>query len=550
MRRGKPKLLKKIKIKPQYSPSSNIINKPSFITPSNINPQNKHNQTQKIGIKNKNAPIKFDNFTPRYSLHPKKNEKKNIQINDEEIKKVTKNFLFSKVLSETKNTSYSFCGNQDPEILKKIKNVMCPICQELIINPIQCQACQYLFCKKCIEEFQSNTEKDKCFFNHNFIKKDNNDDIIETFNEILLNCPYKENGCLEKIKMKNYDEHIQNCEYGMFNIKGSKFLCENCKKIIGNSGEIIIHIKKCNPKLSNSIFQIKEYPNNSIYIGQYKNDLRDGYGIYIIKGKRFFEGMWKNDIREGECRMVNIDTELFFGFQYNTIDNNDNNIDNNKNNTLSKSTLLNNNNENLNGKGILFFPPMGIVFKGNFINGKLNGEGEVNISHNNYYAKGNFINNKLNGFGMHSTDEEAYFGYFKNGDKNGFGVSILKNGFVRSGMWENGKEIGYFGLKKFGQKDYLYYGEELGNGKKFFYDCKLNYIGEKNDLLENDGIGIFVGKKTGNIYKGEFKNNLRDGYGTVYNKNGKIIEQGFYCNGSLEFSSLDSNQVIYEENIE
>ena len=73
MRRGKPKLLKKIKINPQYSPSSNIINKPSFITPSNINPQNKHNQTQKIGIKNKNAPIKLDNFTPRYSLHPKKN---------------------------------------------------------------------------------------------------------------------------------------------------------------------------------------------------------------------------------------------------------------------------------------------------------------------------------------------------------------------------------------------------------------------------------------------------------------------------------------------
>ena len=45
--------------------------------------------------------------------------------------------------------------------------------------------------------------------------------------------------------MKNYDEHIQNCDYGMFNLKGSKFLCEKCKKKKGNVGVIIINIKKC-----------------------------------------------------------------------------------------------------------------------------------------------------------------------------------------------------------------------------------------------------------------------------------------------------------------
>ena len=57
--------------------------------------------------------------------------------------------------------------------------------------------------------------------------------------------------------------------------------------------------------------------------------------------------------------------------------------------------------------------------------------------------------------------------------------------------------------------------------------------------MENDGIGIFIGKKTGNIYKGEFKNNLRNGLGTVYDKNGNIIEQGFYNDGSLQISVLD-----------
>ena len=101
MRRGKPKLLKKIKIKPQLSPSTNIKNKPSFLTTTNANIQNKHNQTQKIGIKTKNAPVKLDSITPKYSLQPKKNEKKNIQINDEEIKKVTKKFLFTKLLKNS-----------------------------------------------------------------------------------------------------------------------------------------------------------------------------------------------------------------------------------------------------------------------------------------------------------------------------------------------------------------------------------------------------------------------------------------------------------------
>ena len=85
----------------------------------------------------------------------------------------------------------------------------------------------------------------------------------------------------------------------------------------------------------------------------------------------------------------------------------------------------------------------------------------------------------------------------------------------------------------------MYFGEELENGKKFFYDVNEFYIGEKNDKMENDGIGIFIGKKTGNIYKGEFKNNLRNGLGTVYDKNGNIIEQGFYNDGSLQISVLE-----------
>lgn len=535
MRRGKPRLLKKIKIKPQNSPSSNLISKTPNVQ-NQIN-QMRHNHTQKIGIKTKKLEsFRMNvNLTPRVSLKPK-NEGNNLEISDQEIKRITKHFLFTKILLENKNQSYSFCGNQDPEILKKIKNVMCPICKEIILNPIECEACQYIFCNKCILDFQKNSESENCFFMHKFIKSEKNNEIIENFNNILLYCPYKNSGCLEKIKMKNYDEHIQNCDYGMFNLKGSKFLCENCKKKTGNAGEILIHIKKCFPKLKNCNFQIKEYPNNAIYIGQYKNDLRDGYGIYIIKGKKFFEGMWKNDIREGECRMVNVETELFFGYQINK---EINNIEQNNIIIESNSSLNNINNETLNGKGILFFPPMGIIFKGRFINGKLNGEGEVCISQNNYYAKGEFENNKLNGFGMHSADDEAYFGFFKNGDKEGFGVSIFKNGFVRCGLWKNGFENSYFCIKKYGEKNFLYFGEELENGKKFFYDVNEFYIGEKNDKMENDGIGIFIGKKTGNIYKGEFKNNLRNGLGTVYDKNGNIIEQGFYNDGSLQISVLD-----------
>ena len=229
MRRGKPRLLKKIKIKPQNSPSSNIISKTPNVQ-NQIN-QMRHNHTPKIGIKSKKLEsYKINvNLTPRASLKPK-NEGNNLEISDEEIKRITKNFLFTKILLENKNQSYSFCGNQDPEILKKIKNVMCPICKEIILNPIECEACQYIFCNKCILDFQKNSESENCFFMHKFIKSEKNNEIIENFNNILLYCPYKNSGCLEKIKMKNYDEHIQNCEYGMFNLKGSKFLCEKCKK--------------------------------------------------------------------------------------------------------------------------------------------------------------------------------------------------------------------------------------------------------------------------------------------------------------------------------
>ena len=71
MRRGKPRLLKKIKIKPQNSPSSNLISKTPNVQ-NQIN-QMRHNHTQKIGIKTKKLEsFRMNvNLTTRSSLNPK-----------------------------------------------------------------------------------------------------------------------------------------------------------------------------------------------------------------------------------------------------------------------------------------------------------------------------------------------------------------------------------------------------------------------------------------------------------------------------------------------
>ena len=47
----------------------------------------------------------------------------------------------------------------------------------------------------------------------------------------------------------------------------------------------------------------KTYKNGK-YKGEFKNDLKDGKGIYYYNDENRYEGEWKNDLKEGRLREI------------------------------------------------------------------------------------------------------------------------------------------------------------------------------------------------------------------------------------------------------
>mgnify|MGYP002862731071 CR=1 FL=1 len=52
----------------------------------------------------------------------------------------------------------------------------------------------------------------------------------------------------------------------------------------------------------------KTYKNGK-YKGEFKNDLKDGKGIYYYNDENRYEGEWKNDLKEGESCCIKIHRE-------------------------------------------------------------------------------------------------------------------------------------------------------------------------------------------------------------------------------------------------
>ena len=143
----------------------------------------------------------------------------------------------------------------------------------------------------------------------------------------------------------------------------------------------------------------------------------------------------------------------------------------------------------------------GNLYIGLFINNHLNGMGEKYGLNNESYF-GNFKDGLFEGNGKETTDIYEYEGEFKKGLKDGKGKIVFKN----NGDWYEG----YFKNDKFN-----------GEGHYFWKKNGYEYIGNYLDgIIEGNGIYKY-GEKA--VYKGEFKNGIKEGKGELITKNNKII---------------------------
>jgi len=211
-----------------------------------------------------------------------------------------------------------------------------------------------------------------------------------------------------------------------------------------------------------------------------------------------------------------------------------------------------------------------------------------------YYGSLDEAENR-HGYGRTQTDsgKTVYDGQYHDDKRSGFGVSYFKTGKISYvGNWDNDKQHG-FGIEFRATDGSVSIGRFNHGSKKAIsskYDKNGNLMSVTNTFDENSKGGVITfnqengnmliapadgGKQTVNgtvinaqgylIYKGEFKNNCRDGNGTAFNNDGTVKYQGgfkkdkYSGNGILylsdsvisgEFSSGTVNGKAVEKNSE
>ena len=460
--------------------------------------------------------------------------------------------------------------NKDNVIEKdNIENLICPICFYILKDPISCSNKKnaHSFCKECIDQYLK--EKNKCpICKQNFEYKINNE-LNDSLKKLSFECLFQKEGCKDILPYSEYLNHINNCKYDnnieyeciikKFNYHNKEF--EICG-FVGNKIKIEQHFKICGLSqykcfiCGKNILQMdiedhftneckiryEKYPNGDIYIGEKKNNLKEGFGLCFYSTGGSFIGQFKNGMKEG------FGVEKYF--------NRDNYIGEFKNDLREGIGIYSSFNQGSryqgefknglkHGYGIQYFPD-GIRYEGEFKNNHWDGYGFHIFSDGNKYI-GEFKNCYKEGFGIqYFSDGAKYIGMFNKGEKEGNGILYYPNGDKYKGNFKNEKSDGY-GI--------LY----LSDGAIYEGEFKNNYLegygifkGASGDKYEGefkkskrDGIGkIFFPE--GDIYEGEFKNNMEIGCGILYCTTGERIE-GEFINGKF-YSHFKLINKIYREN--
>ena len=241
---------------------------------------------------------------------------------------------------------------------------------------------------------------------------------------------------------------------GNFLLKKMKFKYKGDKDLDGKKFGFGIIIYEDSSKLIGNFFDsklngiVKFYNcglDNSTYIGEYKNNIPLGYGIYSRQGLKL-EGMnWnKNYIN-------NIGIAVW------------------DNNELYEGEFKDNLKE---GIGTYRWED-GSIYMGSFKNNQLNGYGYINFANGNSY-EGEFIEGYLSGWGRFNwEDGKCYVGNYKKNKKNGFGIFIssFQPLIALIGFWEKGKQNGLFVNLVNGYSKYYFY----QNSKKYM---EIEFLGD------------------------------------------------------------------------
>ena len=161
-------------------------------------------------------------------------------------------------------------------------------------------------------------------------------------------------------------------------------------------------------------FKIKSYPT-SVYMGEIKNNKRNGKGVMKYNSNRVYEGDWEDDVRSGKGYEHFANGNTYVG-------------------EFKASRPW--------GKGVYKWIN-GEVYDGEWLNGLKHGYGIWKGIYGDSYI-GEWKNSRADGYGVHTwSNGDRYEGEWQACLKNGNGTDIFANGDVYIGQYKEGKPNGY-----------------------------------------------------------------------------------------------------------
>jgi hypothetical protein len=184
--------------------------------------------------------------------------------------------------------------------------------------------------------------------------------------------------------------------------------------------------------------------------------------------------------------------------------------------------------DTINGYGTFIYPN-GSKYSGMWLNGKKHGQGRLDYADCSFY-QGTWQNDERHGYGIYTTYQYKYEGNWEHDQKHGKGVITYSNGEQYNGEWKNNYPSGY-GQYIFRDGSiytgYFNKGKRHGKGMLVYADGCTIYDGEwSDDKKEGKAVITFIN----GIYKGDVRNDSKEGYGIYKYSNGDRYEGQWHNN--------------------
>ena len=208
---------------------------------------------------------------------------------------------------------------------ENVEDLTCAICQGILSRPKKCSNIKnsHSFCKICLGKWlKEHNECPVCRRSFKYIK---NTEIKNELSKLSFKCMFNKEGCKEIIPYDKYPNHIGSCKH---NNKDIEYEC-NVKKYIydekefkkcgyiGKYDDVLKHFKVCETVIHHCLFcgldlerfKLKEHVQKDCevriiksgtnkYIGQMKNNLKNGAGKEFQQNGQKYLGYFKNGMKE------------------------------------------------------------------------------------------------------------------------------------------------------------------------------------------------------------------------------------------------------------